>query len=104
MPAVHCRPPKSTDRAGSVPMTTQLTRVFPVHPAGGARRSLWLQEALALEPDADQVTPLHGAVRAEVCIVGGGYTGLWTALRLKEMDPALDVAIVEADLCGSGAS
>jgi glycine/D-amino acid oxidase-like deaminating enzyme len=85
-------------------MTSQLTRLFPVYPATGARRSLWLQEALALEPDAEQVEPLHGAVRADVCVVGGGYTGLWTALRLKELDPALDVAIVEADLCGSGAS
>jgi len=39
-----------------------------------------------------------------VCIVGGGYTGLWTALRLKESAPALDVVLVEADICGGGAS
>ncbi|HEY7283418.1 MAG TPA: FAD-binding oxidoreductase, partial [Actinomycetota bacterium] len=39
-----------------------------------------------------------------VCIVGGGYTGLWTALRLKELEPATVVAVVEADVCGSGAS
>lgn len=36
--------------------------------------------------------------------MGGGYTGLWTALRLKELDPACEVALVERNLCGSGAS
>jgi putative aminophosphonate oxidoreductase len=68
----------------------------------GRPRSLWLQEALAEDP---HVAPrLEGDARADVCIVGGGYTGLWTALRLKEADPSIDVAIVEADVCGGGAS
>jgi putative aminophosphonate oxidoreductase len=66
-------------------------------------RSLWLQEALAL-PGEDDAPRLDGDVRADVCIVGGGFTGLWTALRLKEHDPALDVAVVERDVCGGGAS
>ncbi|MBA3414418.1 MAG: FAD-dependent oxidoreductase [Chloroflexia bacterium] len=74
----------------------------PVHPA--ARRSFWLEEAFSVELDADRVEPLAGSQRADVCVVGGGYTGLWTALRLKELDPALDVLLLEADLCGSGAS
>src|SRR2546421_12965550 len=65
-------------------------------------RSLWLQAALA---EAETTAPrLQGDVRADACIVGGGYTGMWTALRLKEQDPALDVALVEADVCGGGAS
>src|SRR4051812_19277721 len=64
-------------------------------------RSLWLQEALGDAPDAE---PLRGSVRADVAIVGGGYVGLWTALRLKEADPACDVVVVEADVCGGGAS
>ena len=64
-------------------------------------RSLWLQEALAGEDDA---APLEREEQADVCIVGGGYTGLWTALKLKEHDPSLDVVIVEADVCGGGAS
>ncbi len=65
-------------------------------------RSLWLQEALgSAEEDAPR---LGGDDKADVCIVGGGYTGLWTALRLKEHDPALDVVIVEADVCGGGPS
>lgn len=70
-------------------------------------RSLWLEEALAAEgaPERDVDAPrLEGEERADVCVVGGGYTGLWTALRLKELEPALDVAIVEADICGGGAS
>ena len=66
-----------------------------------AVRSLWLQEALR---DGGDSAPLCGDARADVCIVGGGFTGLWTALSLTERDPTLDVAIVEADVCGGGAS
>jgi putative aminophosphonate oxidoreductase len=66
------------------------------------RRSHWLGEALA--EDDEQAPQLHGIERADVCIVGGGFTGLWTAIRLKERDPALDVVIVEKDFCGAGAS
>src|ERR671926_515320 len=61
----------------------------------------WVGEALA---GAEDAPPLDGDERADVCIVGGGYTGLWTAIRLKEREPALDVALVEADVCGGGAS
>jgi putative aminophosphonate oxidoreductase len=64
-------------------------------------RSLWLDEALVEAEDAPR---LAGEERADVCIVGGGYTGLWTAIRLKEHEPALDVVLVEADVCGGGAS
>jgi len=64
-------------------------------------RSLWLEEALAGEEDA---RPVEGEVRVDVCIVGGGFTGLWTALHLKEREPAADIAVVEADVCGAGAS
>src|SRR5204862_6432145 len=53
---------------------------------------------------AEDAPPLAGEERADVCIAGGGYTGLWTAIRLKEHDPALEVALVEADVWGGGAS
>jgi glycine/D-amino acid oxidase-like deaminating enzyme len=43
-------------------------------------------------------------VRADVCIVGGGYTGLWTALALRERDLSLKVVLVEAEVCGAGPS
>jgi glycine/D-amino acid oxidase-like deaminating enzyme len=43
-------------------------------------------------------------VRADVCIVGGGYTGLWTALALKQREPSARVVLLEAATCGSGPS
>ncbi|HWM12998.1 MAG TPA: FAD-dependent oxidoreductase, partial [Gaiellaceae bacterium] len=68
-----------------------------------APRSLWLQEALAAE-DGVASTELLEPVRADVCIVGGGYTGLWTALRVNELEPAASVVLLEADVCGGGPS
>lgn len=47
---------------------------------------------------------LVGTVDADLLIVGGGYTGLWTAILAKERDPARSVVIVEAGLMGSAAS
>jgi putative aminophosphonate oxidoreductase len=66
-------------------------------------RSLWLREALAAE-DGVSSRELLEAVEADVCIVGGGYTGLWTALRVKELEPGATVILVEADICGGGPS
>jgi putative aminophosphonate oxidoreductase len=68
-----------------------------------AARSLWLQEALLGEKAAE--TPeLLETIEADVCIVGGGYTGLWTALRIKELQPDATVVLLEADICGGGPS
>ncbi len=64
-------------------------------------RSFWLQETLGDAPDEP---PLQGAARADVAIVGGGLVGLWTAIRIKERDPACDVVLLEQDICGGGAS
>jgi glycine/D-amino acid oxidase-like deaminating enzyme len=47
---------------------------------------------------------LEGDIATDVCIVGGGYTGLWTALALKERDSSLHVVLVEAETCGAGPS
>jgi glycine/D-amino acid oxidase-like deaminating enzyme len=71
--------------------------------SGGGWRSLWVEQALAREGEL-RPRVLNGPARADVAIVGGGFTGLWTALRLRELDPQLSIAIVEADLCGTGAS
>ncbi|WP_032407986.1 NAD(P)/FAD-dependent oxidoreductase [Rhodococcoides fascians] len=71
-------------------------------PTRESERSFWLREALAAE-DA-QVTELSGTVNADVCIVGGGFTGLWTAIELKQRDSSTEVVVLEAQLCGSGAS
>ena len=40
----------------------------------------------------------------DVCVVGGGYSGLWTAYWLSVLDPGLEVAVIEADRVGSGAA
>ena len=65
-------------------------------------RPFWIEQALF--NDGDLAPALQGAQRADVCIVGGGFTGLWTAIQAKQQDPSLDIAIVESDLCGAGAS
>jgi len=66
--------------------------------------SWWLVEALSREKGQPQAGPLQGHLKVDVAIVGGGYTGLWTALTLKQRNPGLSVALLEAALCGSGAS
>jgi len=48
--------------------------------------------------------PLSGAETTDLVIIGGGYSGLWTALLAKERDPHRDVVLVEAGLCGDAAS
>jgi len=65
-------------------------------------RPFWI--AQALETDRNLAPSLNEDIAADVCIVGGGYTGLWTAIQLKQAKPDLDVVIVEADVCGAGAS
>lgn len=65
-------------------------------------RPFWLEQALM---QGSELAPaLQGEQRADVCIVGGGYTGLWTAIQAKQRAPQLDVVILERDLCGAGAS
>ncbi|HEV2727983.1 MAG TPA: FAD-dependent oxidoreductase, partial [Solirubrobacterales bacterium] len=68
-----------------------------------APRSLW-HETL---PDGDLLTPrpqLRGPTEADVAVVGGGYTGLWTAYYLARRDPNLRIVVLERDFAGFGAS
>jgi glycine/D-amino acid oxidase-like deaminating enzyme len=62
--------------------------------------SLWLTEYG--EYDASQ--PLRGEVSVDVAVIGGGLTGMATALALKERDRSLKVALLEAQTVGYGAS
>jgi glycine/D-amino acid oxidase-like deaminating enzyme len=71
--------------------------------------SLWMEEALRGEPAAG-TSPGPGPspdplpASADVVIVGGGFTGLWTAIRLLERQQDLSVCLIEARYCGWGAS
>jgi len=54
--------------------------------------------------DVEVGPPLQGSRRADLCIVGGGYTAMWAAVQLKQAQPDLDIVICEADYAGAGAS
>jgi glycine/D-amino acid oxidase-like deaminating enzyme len=63
--------------------------------------SFWLEDA------GDPLIPrpsMQGSVDVDVAILGGGYTGLWTAYYLLRNNPGLKVAVVEKEICGYGAS
>lgn len=60
--------------------------------------SLWQDGAGAPRP------ALAGDRRADVVVIGAGFTGLWTALHLTERDPGVTVVVLEADTVGHGAS
>lgn len=63
-------------------------------------RSLWLDQ---LSPQPQRPT-LNGSLEADVVVVGGGFTGLWTAYYLKQLNPSLSVVVVERHHVGFGAS
>ncbi|HET9676040.1 MAG TPA: FAD-dependent oxidoreductase [Solirubrobacterales bacterium] len=62
--------------------------------------SIYWRETEPVQPGP----PLLGERRCDVCIVGAGYTGLWTAHQLKLAEPSLDVCVLEAAYAGAGAS
>ena len=60
----------------------------------------WLEEAGGWEP----APALTGERHADVVIVGGGYTGMWAAWHVKQLEPEATVVLLEADRCGYGPS
>jgi glycine/D-amino acid oxidase-like deaminating enzyme len=68
--------------------------------ADAVPRSFWLDSL----PERAPHPPLEETIDADLCIVGGGYTGLWAALYAKSIDPGRDVVLLEATRCGNGAS
>jgi glycine/D-amino acid oxidase-like deaminating enzyme len=73
--------------------------------ADAALRDVALTPFWLDSPDApDPAPPLTGATTCDLAVVGGGFTGLWTALLAKKHDPSLDVLVLEAARVGWAAS
>jgi len=68
--------------------------------ADAAPRPYWLDQVGAPEPGP----ALAGAESADLAVIGGGFSGLWTALIAKERDPSRDVVVLEAKAVGWAAS
>lgn len=64
-----------------------------------AHAAFWLDDV-----ERPAFPALSGEVRADLAIVGGGYAGLWTAIRAKERDPQRSVVLLEANRVGWAAS
>jgi glycine/D-amino acid oxidase-like deaminating enzyme len=64
------------------------------------RHGWWLEEAGEVVP----TRPLEGDASADVVVVGGGYLGLWTAWHLLQLEPDVDVVLLDAAVCGHGPS
>jgi len=68
--------------------------------AQAAPRPFWLDSPLRPDP----APALTQAITADLLVVGGGFTGLWTALLAKEANPGLDVVLLEGSQVAQGAS
>jgi len=64
----------------------------------------WWQHDLRAAQSLACAPPLAGTVNVDFVIIGGGFTGLWTAMTIKERMPSAGVAVLEAYRCGAGAS
>src|ERR1700729_828499 len=71
------------------------------HPMRNGEVSYWWQ---ALGGFPQRRPSLPGPLEAGVCIVGGGYTGLWTAYSLAGLRPGTRIVVLEAAFAGYGAS
>ena len=65
------------------------------------RLGYWIEEAGEVEPQP----PLSGELEADVLVVGGGYTGMWTAWYARQLQPEARVVLLESEpVCGHGPS
>ncbi|MDH2416853.1 FAD-dependent oxidoreductase [Nocardioides sp. CER19] len=73
-----------------------------MHPALAQARPMpyWLDDPARPDP----LPPLSDAAEADLVVVGGGYTGLWTALLARERFPSRSVLLLEGGRCGDQAS
>lgn len=72
-----------------------------VDPLAEARPGSYWHDRHGVGPTTD---PLVGETTADVLVVGGGFTGLWTAITVKRRHPDQDVVLVEAEHVGHGAT
>lgn len=70
-----------------------LLPIFPHH-------SFWSEDYGSYAPSQ----PLQADIRADVAIIGGGFTGLSAAINLKQLDAAMKVVVIEQEAIGFGAS
>lgn len=60
----------------------------------------WIAEAGAPDP----LPQLETQIETDVLVVGGGFTGMWSAWHLKLLEPDTRVALIDSDLIGHGPS
>jgi glycine/D-amino acid oxidase-like deaminating enzyme len=81
--------------------TVPSQRVLENRPMRHTRLGYWIEEAGEVEPTA----PLSGEREADVLVIGGGYTGMWTAWYARQLEPEARVVLLEAEqFCGRGPS
>jgi glycine/D-amino acid oxidase-like deaminating enzyme len=86
-----------------------LTVPWPTEPPTEAQRAAFADAEArpywpTTVPSRDPHPPLEQAIGCDLCIIGGGYTGLWAALHAKERTPGRRVVLLEGMRCGAGAS
>jgi glycine/D-amino acid oxidase-like deaminating enzyme len=64
------------------------------------RHGYWLEEA----GEVASLPKLVGDVSADVLVIGGGYTGMWAAWQVKQLEPEASVVLLESEICGYGPS
>jgi len=69
-------------------------------PVDYTQKSYWLNSYGPYTPNP----PAEGDISTDVAIIGGGFTGLATAYFLRQLEPTLRVAVLEAEVIGFGAS
>jgi glycine/D-amino acid oxidase-like deaminating enzyme len=86
-----------------------VTSPWPDSPPSAAHRAAFADAKpvpywLDALPEREPYPALAAQTNADLCIVGGGFTGLWAALHAKRADPWRDVVLLEQDTIGIGAS
>jgi len=86
-------------------MTQQISPLTTSAGEAAGAVSHWLEQEQTIDPSVLRSRPrLQGDLDVDVCIVGAGYTGLWTAYELLRRRPGLQVVLLDAEFAGYGAS